>query len=196
MTEFPEYTYSPKFVSTHVALAWEASRTGFDTSSDLVWMHKHGCSSQRRLRICLIALNAWSLSYLLRFSVTQIWSHELPALEESQGVFVHIKNTSVTLHNQTSSYWKTSFCPSHPVIASEPFLQTEEDLWGLFPPFLAALFNFISTFNCSDWEHILPLTKAADWLRRNVVVPLNAPERTTLRRSSLRFPLWPLCPAH
>lgn len=69
MTEFPEYTYSPMFVSTHVALAWEASRTSFDRSSDLVWMNKHGCSSQRRLRICLIALNAWSLSSLLHGKV-------------------------------------------------------------------------------------------------------------------------------
>lgn len=99
------------FVSTHVALAWEASRTSFDTSSDLVWMHKHGCSSQRRRRICLIALNAWSLSSLLYGEVcidgplfcntdTESW------ITHAWGVFVHIENTSVTLHNQTSSNWK------------------------------------------------------------------------------------------
>lgn len=174
MTEFPEYTYSPKFVSARVALAWEASRTGFDTSSDLVWMHKHGCGSQRRLRICLIALNAWSLSSLLRFSVTQIWSRELPTLEESRGVFVHIENTSVTLHNQTSSNWKAiktiMFLPFSSRHHQWPLSADRRRPLRAFPPFLAALFSFISTFNCSNWEGIPPLTKAADWMLAEVQV--------------------------
>lgn len=170
MTKFPEYTYSPTFLSTHVALAWEASRTGFDT-----WMHKHGCSSQRRPRICLIALNAWSLSSLLhgevcidgplsrkrRYGIVNYPC--LRSLEESLFTLKTPQWHSTIRPLLTEKPSKPScFCPSHPVITSEPFLQAEEDLWGGFPAFLAALYSFISTFNCSDWEHILPLTEAAE----------------------------------